>query len=641
LDPLKDSQSGATDITRYEFGPYELDLSVGRLHRQGEVVALPPKAFDTLVALVRRAGRLVEKAELMKELWPDTFVEESNLAQQVFTLRRLLGEQPNGRPYIDTVPKRGYLFAAPIRRPDSGLTASPREPAPPSQSAHVDSGSFRAGRRSAVLVAIAIAVLAAAWVAWRIAQSSPDPPSAFDATRPSSVAILPFRDLTGSDGAPLGLGMADALITRLASLHGIVIRPTGSVVRYADVEDPLRAGRDLRVTLVLDGRIQRAGERVRITTQLLRVADGSSVWGQTFDEPVSDIFRLQDSIAERVAAALVPSLTTEERARVARRQTNSTDAYRSYVLGRHHWSRRTEDDLRKSAEYFQEAVSKDPQYALAYAGLADAYNILGNFSAVRPEDAYPLAQRAARTALEIDPGLAEAQVALVFSEFLYERKWSEADTGFRRAIDVNPHYAPAHQWYGVYLSSAQRHDEAIAELRRATELDPPSPVLHSVLAWVLYAAGRYDEAVAQCQAIEQMAPGFPLTHLYLGQSLVQKGEFASAVDAFRLAGAVSGGSARVLSEQAHALAVGGQRNRARRILAELQARARGEYVDAHGLALIKVGLGDRAGAIEMLERAERERFPWLVRLGVEPRWAPLHDERRFRELMRRVGIPGL
>ena len=473
MDPLKGSQSGATHITRYEFGPYELDLSVARLHRQGEVVALPPKAFDTLVALVHRAGRLVEKAELMKELWPDTFVEESNLAQQVFTLRRLLGEQPDGRPYIETVPKRGYLFAAPVRRQDSGLTASSPEAAPPSESADVDWGSFRAGWRSPVLVGLAIAVLAAAWGGWQIAQSRPDLRGAVDATRPRSVAILPFRELTGGDDAHLGLGMADALITRLASLHDIVIRPTGSVLRYANVEDPVRAGRELHVSLVLEGRIQRAGERVRITTQLLRVADGLSVWGQTFDEPVSDIFRLQDSIAERVAAALVPSLTMEERAHVARRQTNSTDAYRSYVLGRYHWSRRTEEDLRKSAEYFQEAVSKDPQYALAYAGLADAYNILGNFSVMRPTDAYPRAQQAARTALEIDPGLAEAQVALVFSRFLYEHKWSEADSGFRRAIDVNPQYAPAHQWYGVYLSSAQRHDEAIAELRRATELDPP------------------------------------------------------------------------------------------------------------------------------------------------------------------------
>lgn len=605
MDPLKASQSGGTDVRRYEFGPYALDLTVGRLYRQGAVVPLPPKAFDTLVALVRRAGRLVEKAELMTELWPDTFVEESNLAQQVFTLRRLLGDQPEGRPYIETVPKRGYLFAAPVRRSDAGLTASQRQPAQPSQSADFDS------------------------------------PSAADAPRPSSIAILPFRELTGSDAAHPGLGMADALITRLASLHGIVIRPTGSVVRYADVEDPVRAGRELHVSLVLDGRIQRAGERVRVTAQLLRVPDGSSAWGQTFDEPASDIFGLQDAIAERVAAALVPSLTTEERARVARRQTNSMDAYRSYVLGRYHWSRRTEEDLRKSAEHFQDAVSKDPVYALAHAGLADAYNILGNFSVLRPADAYPVAQKAARRALEIDPGLAEAQVALVFSEFLYERKWPEADAGFRRAIDVNPHYAPAHQWYGVYLSSAQRHEEAIAELRRATELDPPSPVLHSVLAWVLLAAGRYDEAVAQCHVIDQVAPGFPLAQLYLGQSLVQKTDFAGAVDAFRRAGAVSGGPARVLSEQAHALAVGGQRDPARRILADLQDRARAEYVDSHGLALIKVGLGDCAGAMEMLERADQERFPWIVRLRVEPRWAPLHDDRRFRELMRRVGIPGV
>lgn len=462
------------DITRYEFGPYELDLSVGRLHRRGEVVALPPKAFDTLVALVRRAGRLVEKAELMKELWPDTFVEESNLAQQVFTLRRLLGEQPNGRPYIETVPKRGYLFAAPVRRPDSDLLASRPEAAPPNQLADVESGSFfRAGRRSTVLIGLAIAILAAAWGSWRIAQGRPDPPGAVGATRPRSVAILPFRELSGGDGAHLGLGMADALITRLASLQGIVIRPTGSVVRYANVEDPLRAGRELHVSLVLEGRIQRAGERVRITTQLLQVADGSSVWGQTFDESVSDIFRLQDSIAERVAAALVPSLTTEERARVARRQTNNTDAYRSYVLGRYYWSRRTEEDLRKSAEYFQEAVSKDPQYALAYAGLADAYNILGNFSVVRPMEAYPRALQAARTALEIDPGLAEAQVALVFSRFLYEHKWSEADSGFRHAIDANPHYAPAHQWYGCTC-----HQRNGTTKRSLSSGAPPNSIPH-------------------------------------------------------------------------------------------------------------------------------------------------------------------
>ena len=192
----------------------------------------------------------------------------------------------------------------------------------------------------------------------------------------------------------------------------------------------------------------------------------------------------------------------------------------------------------------------------------------------------------------------------------------------------------------MYLSSAERHNEAIAELRRATELDPPWPVFHSVPAWVLYAAGRYDEAIAQCQATEQMAPGFPLAQLYLGQALVQKKDFAGAVEAFRRAGAVAGGSARVLSELAQALAVGGQRDRARRLLADLEDRARREYVDAHGLALIRIGLGDRAGAMELLERAEQERFPWLVRLRIEPRWMPLRGERRFQDLMRRVGIAG-
>jgi tetratricopeptide (TPR) repeat protein len=372
---------------------------------------------------------------------------------------------------------------------------------------------------------------------------------------------------------------------------------------------------------------------------VLRVADGASLWGQTFDEPAADIFTLQDSITQRVAAALVPNLTSGERARVARRPTNSVEAYRAYVLGRYSWSRRTDKDLLKSAEYFKEAVAKDPQYALAYAGLADAYNILGNFSAIKPSEAYPRARQAALTALAIDPGLAEAQVALVFSEFLYEHKWADAETGFRQAIDANPHYAPAHQWYGVYLSAAGRHERAIEELTRASELDPPSLVVHSVLAWVLYSAKRYDDAVVQCRATLRIDPAFPLTHLYLAQALVQKGKFADAIESFGQAGARPGGSARVLAEQAHALAVAGERDQARRMLAELERRSGYEYVDGYSLALAKVGLDDRTGAIEMLERAEQERYPWLVRLRVEPRWIPLHGYRQFQNLVRRIGIP--
>lgn len=613
----------------YEFGPYRLDVPKLRLLRDGKPVALTGKTFDVLVALIERRDRVVDKAELMQLLWPDSYVEEANLTQHIFMLRKTLGEDASGAQYIETVPRRGYRFAAEARE----VLAEAREAAVAASVATegrspASEEAIGVTRRWALLAAgIALIAAGALYVRMRPAAETP--------TKAVSVAVLPFRllDLSSNEDH-VGIGMSDALITRLGRLGRVVVHPTGSVLRYVGVADPLAAGRELGTEYLVDGRIQQADGRIRVTVQLLRVESGTSVWADTFDEPYTDVFGVQDAIAGRVAQALLPNLSTDERARITRRETGSTEAYRWFVRGRYHWNRRTTDDLHRSVEFFKQAITHDPEYALAYAGLADAYNILGNFSTVRPDEVYPQAIDAAQRAIALDPELVEAHVSLVFARFLYHRDWAAAESGFPRAIAMNPNYAPAHQWYGIYLISAGRTDEALRELRRASELDPLSLVIHSVLGWGLYSARQYDSAIAQSEATLSMDAGFGFAYYALGLSQLQKGRFDAAIEALRKAAET--GLSRIRIDLAHAYAVAGRTDEARQ---QLERATAAGYVSSHDLALVELALGNRERALSLLERSFDERHPWMVRLLAEPRWDPLHGEPRFESLVRRVGIP--
>jgi tetratricopeptide (TPR) repeat protein len=431
--------------------------------------------------------------------------------------------------------------------------------------------------------------------------------------------------------------MADALITRLSTVRQLVVRPSSSIFKYtAADQDPLEAGRQQIVDAVLDGKIQQAGDRVRVTVQLIRVKDGQQLWAEKFDEKFTDIFALQDAISERVAAALALQLTGTEQDRLTKRYTEDTQAYELYLKGRYFWNKRTSESLQKGIDYFNQAIQKDSRYALAYAGLADSYIILGNFGLVPPKDAYPKAKIAAEEALKLDSDLVEAQVSLAFVKALFERDWPGAEAGFRRAIELNSNYGPAHQWYGVCLAGAGRLDEAVTELKRAQQVDPLSLTISSVVGWMFYLARDYDKAIAQEKIALEMDPNFALAHRYLGLAYEQKGMYAEAISEFQKARALSASRPSDSSSLAHAYALAGRTAEAQQILHK--AKERDVYFPAYDIALIHVGLGQKDPAFEWLDQAVEERSPWLIHLTVDPRFDPLRSDRRFKNLIQQIGL---
>ena len=572
----------------YEFGTFRVDPGKRLLLREGQPVPLTAKAFDTLLALVENRGRVLEKDELMRLVWPDTIVEESNLSQNVFTLRKVLGEQPHEHLYIATVPRRGYQFVAEVRQT-------------PATSATPVSHAAR------------------------------------------SLAVLPFISLGPKDTDEyLGLGMADALITRLGNIRRMIVRPTSAVRAYMGrTPDPVAAGRSLGVDMVLEGSIQRAGERIRVTVQLVSVEAGAPVWGERFDERLPDIFAVQDSISLRLAAALVSTLTAEEKVRIERRYTDDHDAHDAYLKGRHHWNTRTEEGLKKAVRHFEEAIARDPRYALAHAGLADCCTLLGSagYGALPPKEALARARAAALKALEIDPELAEAHASLALVKFRLDWDWAEAETEFRRAIQLNPGYASAHHFYGLYLSAMGRASEAIASLQLAQELDPLSLIIGAALGRAFHFARQSERAREQYAKTLEMDAGFAEAHMNLGLVYAQRSMFAEAADELQRAMAIAG---RPVTQAilGYIYGLSGERKRAERTLDELDGLAREGSVPALYLVYPHIGLGQTERAFELLEKAYAERSGLLVYLKVEPIFDPLRSDARFEDLLRRMGLEG-
>ena len=611
----------------YRFGPFELDDLRQRLLREGQPVPMTPKAFDLLLLLVQHRERVLPKEELMDRLWPGTFVDEANLTQQVFMLRKALGEQANGKPYIDTVPRRGYAFAAPVEE-----IGGPEAPAAVSRA--------RAPFRLLVPVVVVAAVVVMTFLYLR-SRREPAPADP-DAIRTKTLVVLPFRAL---DSAPvdefLALGMADAVITRLATVRGIVVRPTSAVLKYHESDDPLAAARKLRADALLDGRFQRAGDRIRVSVQLINVANGSSIWGERFDHTYPDVFALQDSIAERVASALSRSLTEQERESLRKRYTADMATYHLYLRGRYFWERRTADALKKSIDYYQQAIEADPAYALAYAGLADSYNVLGTVSDLPPTDAFPKAKAAAMKALEIDPGLWQAEVALAFATYLYDRDWAAAERGFNRALAHAPNYGPGHQWYAVCLAS-RKPDLAVKQIRRALDVDPLSLVINAVASWIFYLNRDFDAAVKAGETTIEMDPSFPLVHAYLGRTYAVLGRYEEAETELRKAlGRGGPGVSQSLGMLGFVLSRTGRPDEAREILRDLRRPEKQKYAPAYIEALVLIGLGENDEALTMLERSAEEHYPWAIHYNVEPALDPLRAEPRFKALLQRLGLPEL
>jgi DNA-binding winged helix-turn-helix (wHTH) protein/TolB-like protein/Tfp pilus assembly protein PilF len=619
----KPASASTTEV--YLFGPYQLDTRERVLLSGGQTVPLSPKAIETLIVLVRRHGRLVTKAELLQAVWPDTFIEEGILAQNILTLRKTL-QNPD---WIETIPRRGYRFSAPVSLPET--TRPEITLASPETSAR---GTRLRGwvLGAAVVAALMVAgffALPAARARW----GPRDVPA-------RSLAVLPFQSIP-KEPSYLGLGLADVLINRLGMLHQIAVRPTSAVRKFAEgaIADPLAAGRELGVDAVLEGNIQRDGDRVRVTVHLLRVTDGASLWSAKFDQRNDSLFALEDSIAGEVANGLALDLTPSERQRLVKRYTQNAEAWRAYLRGRYLWNRRTPETHQKAIEEFEQAKRIDPSYALAYAGLADAYALLGsNPNRVLPRvQAMEKARTAALQALELDGDLAEAHTALAFILMHYDWKLEDAEREYLRALSLNPSYPTAHQWHAVNLLVTGHGDDAVEELKAAQALDPTSLIVMADMAELYVFTGQLAESEAEGRRALNLDPSFSMVRYWLSWALTGQRRFEEA--AAIMGPDPAGDDPARLSVLAYLDAAAGRPAKARERIAALVSLAQNDFGLASLVAASYASLGDVKAMIPWLDRALEERSGALLFMNVHPQFAPVRNDPQFRDFVTRAGLP--
>jgi DNA-binding winged helix-turn-helix (wHTH) protein/TolB-like protein/Flp pilus assembly protein TadD len=635
----------------YEFGDFQLDADKRLLlRRDGQPVPLKPKIFETLLFLVEHNGTVLAKDELMRAIWPDTVVEENNLSQNISALRRALGETPDQHSYIVTVPGRGFRFVAPVStRADEearGGTAA-AAPGPDAVRADVAETSAAAkdrpagGRRGnlrlvALVSALAVILVVTGLYLWR-ARTGTTPA----ASPTKAIAVLPFKPLApeGREEA-LEVGMADTIIAKLSNIGGLSVRPLGAVRRYGGLEqDPLSAGRQLGVEAVLDGTIQRSGDRVGVTARLLSVGDGRQLWEGRFEAPFTDIFSVQDAISAKVAGSLRPRLTGAEERRLAKHYTVNVEAYQLYLRGRYHLLKNTLSEIQIGISHFRQAVKIDPSYGLAHVGLADAYRVLALIGESPATEEFPQAKAAAQKAVVIDDGLAEAHAALGLITFWYDWDFGEAENQFKRAVELDPNSADTRQAYATLLTYTGRHAEALAEIKRARELDPLNLRIGALEGVMLINTGRPEEALVRLQKTLELEPNYWFAGQYVASAYIEKGMFAEAAAKARKARELSGASTRPTGFLGYALAKAGRRAEARAELEGLLRLSEERHVSPYNIAMICNGLGESDEALAWLERGYREREPRMVFLKAEPKWNNLRDDPRFQDLVRRVGLP--
>ncbi len=483
-------------------------------------------------------------------------------------------------------------------------------------------------------------VLGACWAVFfrQAKQSSSIAPSVAPEKK---IAVLPFKPLVPENGDEvMELGMADSLITKLSNSRELIISSLPSVRKYSGLEqDSLAAGRELQVDSVLEGNLQKVGDRIRVTARLIRVRDGASLWAATFNEKFTDVFAIQDTISQKVADALALRLSADEKKQLTKRYTDNLEAYQLYLTGRYHWNLLTPPEITKSIGYFEQAIALDKTYALAYFGLADAYRALTINGDLRSTDLLPKATAAARKAIEIDPTLAEPHVTLAFIHIWFDWDWAGAEDEAQRALTLNPNLAFAHIAHAQLLTALGRHPEAIAEATRARQLDPVSPIIGALEGLTFFYGKRYDEATASLQKVLDLNPGFWVAYFFRGNVQLARHDYAGASAAFGKARDFSDNGSHPIGMLAYTAARAGDPGKARALLAELQATAAQRYLPPYSVAVIYLGLDERDNCFTWLEKACDERDVRLFLVGVDQIWDPVRTDPRFVSILKRIALP--
>jgi TolB-like protein/DNA-binding winged helix-turn-helix (wHTH) protein/Tfp pilus assembly protein PilF len=619
----------------YQFGPFVLDAAERTLAHAGALIPLTPKAFDILLVLVRHSGHTVEKQQLFEEVWPGTFVEDGNLAVNVFALRKALGTAEDGHEYIETLPKRGYRFTAEVKQ-TVGLRVD--LDVPPLPISEVVSKP-RSVKKLAGIALLGLGMLALAAVAAFIVRSRAQPSGGR-----LMLAVLPFENLTGDAGQEyFSDGLTEEMIAQVGRFDpqriGVIART--SVMHYKHTQEPLgQIAAELGVQYVLEGSVRRDPDKVRISAQLIQVKDQTHLWARQYDRELSSILTLQGEIAQEITDEIQLTLGTHKQVNPIVQPALSPqalEAYDLYLKGQFFWNKRTVQGFRQAIEYFQQAIAKDPHSARAYAGLSDCYTLLGGYSMV-PQSAFMVKARAAALkALQIDDTLAEAHTALALIVQNYDWDWQTSEKEFRRAIELNPNYATAHHWYAEHLTWLGRFDEAFRESEEARRLDPLSVIIAVDNGAILYFSRQYDRAIEKFRAVREMEPNVPRISILLS-AYVEKGLFAEALAEIERGLRTWGDGAWRWSSLANVYGRSGQQAKAKQALAKLEEWNQRQELDAAAFAGAYLALGNKDQAFVWLEKAYVQHSNLLVTLRVEPSYNSVRTDPRFRDLLQRVGL---
>lgn len=612
----------------YEFGPFRLDVGGRLLFRGSEHVPLPPKAVDILVLLVENAGNVVEKDDLLKQVWQGTFVEEGSLARAISVLRKALGDGEDGQEFIATIPRRGYRFAVPLKVVDAG-------PPKPGPSGYRKRFIFWGIVGSAGAMAIVLATVNAGTLLYHLR------PKTVIGSPIRSLAVLPLENLSRDpDQEYFAEGMTEELTTEIAQITALKVISHTSVVQYKGTKKSLpQIGQELGVDGVVEGAVRRSGNRVAITVQLIQALSDRHLWAKSYDRDLRDVLDLQREVTHAIVDEIQAKLTVPEQIHLASSQTIDSQAHEDYLRGHFSLERGA---LRKSIAYFQQAIQEDANYALAYAGLANAYISMGQpwgEGDMRPKEVLPQAKAAARKALEIDDSVGDAHLALARITQLYDWDWPAVEREYRRALELNQNNAMAHGEFGEYLQEMGRNKEALAELRRAVALDPLNDYPVQEVGTVFYTARQYDEALQEFQKALRLEPDRIDTHVGFGWVYEQQGKYLDSISELEKAVNLSNRDDVPLASLGQVLGEAGRKEEAKKILEKLRSRSQRRYISPCLLALVQIGLGERDQAFASLEQAYTERDQWLLYLKVDPHMDDLRSDPRFKDLVRRVGLP--
>lgn len=604
---------------KFRVGEWTVMPELNSLERNGCTVHLEPKVMQVLVTLAKHPGEVVSKEQILKRVWPDTFVSDEVLTRSISELRKAFEDNPQEPKYIQTIPKGGYRLVAAV----------------------VPEGTNRANwvagywKKLASAAAILLLVVAASLYILRVRRQ------ASSRTEIRSLAVLPLANLSGDPEQDyFADGMTEELITDLAKIGALRVISRTSVMNYKNAHKPLPTiARELNVDAVVVGSVRKSAGRARIAAQLIEARTDRHLWADTYERDLRDVLAMEDEVARAIAGEIRLKLTPQEHARLANPRQLDPEAHEAYLKGQYFWNRLTEKDVRKSLPYFERAIQLAPDYAAAYASLAFSYNLLASSEYVAPQDAYPKAKKLARKALELDGDLADGHAALGFVLCYSDWDWSVAEEEFKRANELEPNGEGGHAVYALYLGSMGRSEEAIAEMKKSLEVDPLSVLSQSNLGWLYWSAGNSEAAIAQFQKILEIAPDSPDAHQGLGRAYASENRLAEAIVELQKATTASQDNVWIMADLGYVYAAAGKRKDAYKVLEDMTKMSERKYVSAYLVAIVYAGLGEKELTFRWLTKALEQRSDLLTTLKVDPSFASLRPDPQFQALLRQVGLP--